>query len=91
MRNDSMRWEGLEAHLALTLLELQGQGQPIDVAPGPEEGLVPPPVRAHRQKRVTVKRGRDRLGQPVDETTVAITSSAEDERAEIDARISALM
>jgi hypothetical protein len=70
---------------------MQGQGQPIDVAPGPEEGFVPPPVRAHRQKKVTARRGTGRHGERVDETMAAITSNAEDPDAEVGAEIAALV
>jgi hypothetical protein len=89
-RMTEMLGKRMEAHLQLLLLENAGVNSLIDVAPGPEEGFVPPPVRAHRQKKVTVKRGTGRHGERVDETTVAITSNAEDQDAETDAQIESL-
>jgi hypothetical protein len=76
---------GLEAHLNLVLLDMQSVDGLIDSAPGPEEGFVLPPVRAHRQQKITVKRGRDRHGAPLDETVVSISPDAE-----IDAQIATL-
>lgn len=81
---------GVEAHLSLAMLDLQGVDALIDVAPGPEENFVAPPVRAHRQKRVVAKRGRDRHGAPIDEVTVSIASNAEDPDSEVDAEIESL-
>ena len=64
-------------------MELRGMAEPVQIDPGPEEQWSPPQIKAHRTKKVAVKRGVGRHGEAVDEKSVVVTSSlADDEDAE---------